>query len=295
MGFDDSSPVYLEDVEWTDDGLIYFIREQGFDGHPELWRKRADGAATKMLAEVPRVCDVGRGYLEFVTTSSAGQPAVGVSCSDGRTTVYAFDATTKRVTPLVALEDARRVTIGPRPDDGYMLQGAHPCTRVMPFRAGALVESDLSVQAAAGSWRLRDGYNGTPDCASAGDVGVPVWSRRGGFVAFLVSSTPLTAGRKPGMSSDGYVWNVAVIRDQSSTVDLVGPAITDANALAVSPDATQMAVGTEESILLIDVRTGVSRPVPGEAGAYDLAFSPDGRQLLCTGTDKKSMRTIAVA
>lgn len=294
MGVDGSAPVYLEDVEWADDGSVYFLREEGFDGHPELWRRQADGAAMKVLAEVPGACDVGRGYLEFVTVTSAGQPAVGVSCSDGRTTVYAFDAATKGLTRLVALEDARRVTIGPGPDNGYVMQGAYPCVRVIPFRAGVLVASDLSVQAAVGSWRLRDGYNGTPGCASAGDVGMPVWSRRGGFVAFLVSSTPLTAGRKPGVS-DGYVWNVAVIRDQSSTVDLIGPGITGAGALAVSPDAARVAVGTRDSILLIDVSTGASRPVPGEAGAYDLAFSPDGKQLLCIGTDKQTMRTIAVA
>ncbi|MET7394927.1 hypothetical protein ABZS66_15705 [Dactylosporangium sp. NPDC005572] len=286
------SEVFVQDIEWLADGSRYFIREQGFDAHPEVWQMKEDGGSRKILAEVPDACDVGRGNIEFLTTLATGQLAVGVECNDGRIVVYAFNAATKRLSRIIAFDNARRVAFGAHPDDGYVMHGDFPCFRVMPFQGGVIVDSDLSVRSPVGTWFLRDGYNGTRNCPSTGDVGDPVWSRRGGFVSFLLTSSPITAGRS-AEASYGYAWNVALAREQSSTLELVGPDIEDAAALAVSPDGTQIAVGTRYGMVLVDVKTGAARHLVDSVRVFDVAYSPDGKQIAYIDTEK-TVQTIHI-
>ncbi len=98
--------------------------------------------------------------------------------------------------------------------------------------------------------------------------------------------TMLAANTGTGNKAETLVWNLvtgAVIR--SFVVDKEGGGeLEQIYSIAFSPDGTLLASGSEEGVLLVNVRSGSTRTFGKETQIYSVAFSPDGK-VLATGDD----------
>jgi hypothetical protein len=275
-----TAKVYVFRVAWLDDTSVYFLREADDQGR-ELWRVTENGASERALAEIPNGCFSYPGSVTFLTNATPGHLAVGVECRDGRTNVYSVNPLTKATSRIADIEAVRDVAFSGAANSGYASQGVYPCMRIALFQADRMQDWSLEVPYAGGSWNMYDAYAGTRECDSAGIAKSPITSPAGGFVGFLVTSSPLQLGRS-ATAVDGYVWKVALTEPEGSVVRYIGPNIQGAVALAASPDGRRIAVaisGRDGGILMIDVASGASTKIISSTSVNDVAFSPDGRRL----------------
>ena len=117
-------------------------------------------------------------------------------------------------------------------------------------------------------------------------IGLPVWPAepgetisRGGFVLASPGRQELVAFRGPTIRVLDR--NVAVLNTATTTEKFGSP-------IAVSPDASMLAVGYKDFIRLTDIRTGQVRHfLKGHTAAVRMgAFSPDGRRLFTGSLDQ---------
>ena len=122
------------------------------------------------------------------------------------------------------------------------------------------------------------------------------WSRRG-EIAFTVYAS------EPDASNDPYgrgteTWAVRLIDPESRRVERLG-AISDSGASAWAPDGRSLAFrGRDGRIRVYDRASGSTTRVPGVGGRVghgDVAWSPDGDQLLTfTRSDSKGYALVSV-
>ena len=266
--------------------------------NPRLYRLRPDGTDFARLPLGPDpACSRGTWYQGPVALPD-GRLGFDKQCQfvqDGQTWVpdqrylTAYDLKQGTSATLVApsASAARRVyrmTWNPTMTRGMIALGV--CGGSLAWLTPEGLEAPgFSIRDGDRGWRV-DGYLTRytfGQCAERGQVGNPVWSPDGRWLAFTAS--PQRIGHTNWRTQFGVRWHLYLMDPVEQRPYPVVKGVKVAGAVAWSPDSQWLAfagemAGHPRSLWLLAPGTGTLHRVTNRSEVYDVAWSPDGQQLM---------------
>lgn len=257
------------DLEWLDDGWIYYQFQASSDAPVELWRRRPDGSDRARFAP-PAPAECPSTGLVFLFVGPGGGIGAGVSCpKQDPTELIEYPASGGTPTHLAEVDDVYGATWSRGGGAGYLQRQAETCSDIVPVPEGRT----MTVTVQGKSWPV----TGCP--AGAGAVRQPMLTRDGGTLFFLAATDQ--PWDNPAHTFDPDLRWQLMRSDRGGSPRPVGEPLAGASDLVVSPDGTQAVIALDDRLIAQPTAGGPAREI-GRVDAFDLAFAPDGRSVMVT-------------
>lgn len=278
--------VSVNDPVWLRDDWIYYLRQSNSDAPWEIWRRRPDGSGNaRFAASVPTVCP--HPTFVFLFKGPNGGLGAGLKCAGqgGQTELMEYSGG-QATRPLGEFPDADAATWrGGGGGGGYVEQMTQSCWGITPVGADLPVTFAEPMSLNGVTW-IVDPSKSNYACEHSASTKSPAINADGSSVYFLATTDmpPNPVER----NADSLSWRLCRWDKGARQPVVVGPTLTGANNLRLTPDGRRGAVDVHapgnSGLYIVRLADGkASRLMPGE-DIVGMDFSPDGHRLVVINT-----------
>ncbi|WP_433530634.1 hypothetical protein ACQPYA_00325 [Micromonospora sp. CA-263727] len=271
--------VTISDPVWSNDGWVYYLREEASDGR-QLWRQQPARRSGELVLDQDAAKSVCLdGAFSFLHRSPAGGLRVAVECDSGtRTELVAYSDGRRQLEPHASVSFLGDVALVEGEATGYAEVSRECGMAIQSLVDGELRDLDSVITVDGKALNISGGGD---DCSSVAWVKSPAVAR--GKLFFLVASNSF--GKLPVTTSDvleGFTWQLVQWDPESGSTQFVAeiPGIAD---LAANGQEIIVAVhsrGKGDGVWFIDAASGKMLQVVDGEEAYHPDFSPDGKDFV---------------